>query len=447
MEFLKRKLMYCFALVFGAIAQSFRCNASGFDSIGGTYDDQTGFAFDKMNWIRMRTANIFGLLSSDSERYTKFAGAGPTLDGTGIIVRRQIDSGDEVRYTMQEHMKGTGSFGTLPYKRGEFLRWKQTKARVNKVKSPSIPIQSEEDQKRVLASITNIPESARKEVIEWHGDEYEFEAFQGIIEGASDSVLKTTAEGGLGHSLGVGAGGGAGVPLMCKNFYTPDTGFIAYNSTVATYNGLVNDAINGIDADAADMVTLNALEMIISNLDDIKFWRPTVGGVQYKAIMACDPALYLRINNLLRAYQKDALPRAKNHPIFQYTSGIEFLDCLFLNAQNLKKLRPAYSSTLGRPLFGPSTTQYDHRDYVTSSTNALMLILGARAILEGYRESIKIVDDTGRFKDGMEIASNGNYGFTRGEFYAQDGETGADACVNHSTAVCAFYEPGVGVNY
>lgn len=413
----------------------------------GVKDAQVGFDYDKTLFYRMRTRTIVGALSRASKKVdSMYAGAGPSLDGQGVIVRKEITKGDLVRYTMQEHITGTPTYGDTIPQRGNFLKWKNTDARVNMITSPATPVQGEMDQKRVAHSITNIPGSVREEVIDWSAEEYERQFIIGQLYGASPSVLLPETEGGLGHTLGVGAGAGAGTPLMTKNFWTPDTGYVAYDSTAATYNTAVNNAVNGIDPDPDDMLSLVLLEQIVAGYDDIKIWAPTINGKKYKALNLLDPALYYRLNNLLRPYYKDALERGKKNPLFNYADTIEFMDCLFISMPNLKKFRMAYNSTNGYPDIGPGL-RTDHRNYTTTSKNAIMLTLGARSTLEGYDGSIKVKMDDGRFGRGAEYISETQCGFTRTEFYAKDGTTGADACVNHGSACQLFYEPGVGVNY
>jgi len=446
MEFLNQIFKNAFNTVVHAVINSFACYASGFDPIGGDYDEQTGFSFDKMLFMRARTRTIIGKLSGSAGVYDMYAGSGPSLDGSAAILRKEINSGDMVRFTMQEHMKGAPSYGDQPVTRGNFLEYKNAEARVNKVTSPSVLIQGEEDQKRVLDSITNIPGAAKEEVVAYHGEEMERQAIIAWLYGASPSVLLPQSEGGLGHNLGVGSGAGAGEPLMCKNFYTPDTGFLTYSSTAATFNSTVNDAINGIDADVGDMLSLIALKVDRAQLDKDKFWPLTIGGKKYVALKLMDSELFYRLDHLLGDDYRAARERGRDNPIFNLNHTIEYLDQLFINVPNLDKFRMAYNATNGYPDIGPGL-RTDHRDYVTTSKNALMLTIGARSLMEGYRGSIKVAEDTGRFKRGLEIMSEGSYGYVRGEFYAKDGSTGANACVNQTSRVSAFYEPGVGVNY
>lgn len=413
----------------------------------GVLDANTGFEYDATIFLKMRTRTIVGALSRASNKvYSKYPGSGPSIEGQGIIVRRNITKGDMVRYNMQDHISGTPTYGDSIPQRGNFLTWKNADARVNRITSPAIPVQGEMDQKRVMHSIKNIPMAVRGEVVDYMAEEYERQFLINFLYGASPSVLLPRTEGGLGHNLGVGAGAGAGVPLMQKNFWTPDTGYVTYDSTAATYNSAVNDAIAGIDPDADDMLSLVLLEQIISGYDDIKLWAPTINGKQYKACHLMDTDLYYRLNNLLRPLQKDAMPRGKDNPIFNYGNVIEFMDCLFIAVPNLKKFRMAYNGTNGYPDIGPGLRS-DHRNYTTTSKKAIMLALGAKATLEGYDGSVKVTPDIGRFNRGLEYIAESQFGFVRGEFYAEDGTTGADACVNQSSACQVFYEPGVGVNY
>jgi hypothetical protein len=200
--FVANQLKAAFMSVVWALVNTFKCNLNGFDSVGGTYDEQTGFGFDKMNFMRARARTIVGALSKGSEKtYNMVPGSGPSLDGSGIIIRKEITSGDMARYTMQEHMAGTPTYGDLPVKRGNFLRWKNAEVRINKITSPSIPIQGEEDQKRVRDSITNIPGAAREEVIDYHAEEYERQFLISLLYGASPSVLLPTDEVVLGIAL------------------------------------------------------------------------------------------------------------------------------------------------------------------------------------------------------------------------------------------------------
>lgn len=420
---------------------------ASFDSVGGSNDEQTGFAFDTQLFMEARTRTFIGSLSKPNDMVRDMNAGAQSLDGSQCIARKEITEGEEVRYTMQEHMTGVETYGDMPVQRGDFLGYKNQYARVNMIKTPAVPIQGEMAQQRVKKSITDIPASVKNEVIDYTAETMELQALGGLVWGASPSVLLPTSEGGLGVSLGVGAGGGAGVPLMPMHFWTPDTGKVAYSTTVATYNSSINDAINGIDASADDSVSLNKLKTLSRLKEKINFWPTVLNGKKYKAINLCDPDLWYRIDHLLATYYKDARERSANNPIFGITHQLEYLDELFISVPNLEKFRPAYNSGTGIPDFGPGI-RGDFRKYTTSSTNALMISISQRALVEGYNGSVRLTKEEGRHEDGLEIAARTKLGYMRGEWYAKDGRADTtNAAVCYSVFVSAFYEPGVGVGY
>lgn len=428
-------------------ASKFYKGQSSFDSVGGTNDEQTGFAFDKQLYMEARTRTFIGSLSKPNDMVRDMNAGAQSLDGSQCIARKEITEGDEVRYTMQEHMTGVETYGDMPVQRGDFLGYKNQYARVNMIKTPAIPIQGETAQQKVKASITDIPAAVKNEVIDYTAETMELQAIGGLIWGASPSVLLPTAEGGLGVTLGVGAGGGAGVPLMPMHFYTPDTGKIAYNTTVAAYNSSVNDAINGIDASADDSVSLTKLQMLSRMKEKINFWPTVLNGKKYKAINLCDPDLWWRINHLLKDYYKDARERSANNPIFGIDHQLEFLNELFISVPNLEKFRPVYNSATGVPDFGPGI-RGDFRKHVPSATTALMLTISQRALVEGYNGSVRLTKEVGPHEDGLEIAARTMLGYMRGEWYAKDGRADTtNAAVCYSVFASVFYEPGVGVGY
>lgn len=419
---------------------------ASFDSVGGANDEQTGFAFDKQMFMEARTRTFIGSLSKPSDMVRSMEAGSQSLDGSQCIARKEITEGDEVRYTMQEHMSGTPSYGDMPVNRGDFLGYKNQYARVNIIKSPGVPIQGEMAQQRVKASITDIPAAVKSEVVDYIAEEMELQAIGALIWGASPSILLPTSEGGLGVSLGVGAGGGAGVPLMPMHFWTPDSGKVAYNTTVATYNSSVNNAINGIDAAADDSVSLVKLKQISRLRERNKFWPTVLNGKKYKAINLCDPDLWYRIDHLLGDSYKYARERGADNPLFGITHQLEYLDELFISVPNLEKFRPAYNAS-GTPDFGAGING-DYRSYTTSSTNALMISISQRALVEGYNGSVRLTQKEGDHEDGLEISARTKLGYMRGEWYAKDGRADTtNAAVCYSVFVSAFYEPGVGVGY
>jgi hypothetical protein len=416
-----------------------------FDSHDGTYSAQTDFDFYKQLFYQARTRSLMADLSSTVGGVgQQEAFAGPNLSESGVIKRQKIDSGDMFRYTLEENMSGLPTYGDMPVRGGDFLEFKNMEARVNRIDSPAQRVVGDMSQQRVRGSIQNLPEETKRQIMDWCAEQMEYEGIPAFLEGGSPSVLKPTSQGGLGVNLGVGNGAGASVPLMNKHWYTPAAGFISYNTTPATWNSAVNTAIGNITSDATHRVTLNMLDIVRAKLDDER-WNPvSVMGKRYKAICGCDPDVVWRIKSLLKTDWTYARERGQSNPIFNVDYMIEKDDVMYFAWRNLKKYRPAANGTNLRPDFGPLATGQVPSKYSTSSTNGLMIFMGANALVEGYNDSITPHKDEGRFEKGLEVNAHFKLGYVRGEWYAKDGRTDVDAVENRSVLCAAVHEPGVG---
>lgn len=414
-----------------------------FDSVGGTYDEQTTYETDKQLFYSMRTRSLIADLSSTSGGVNEMESF-PGYDLNPVIRRKQITEGDMLRDTMVEAVTGLVTYGDMPVRAGGFLQFKNQEFRVNQIDSPAYQVVGKMSQQRVKKTLPDLPMETKRQAIEFMREELEFQAIPALLQGASPAVLTAVSSGGLGVSLGVGSGAGAGIPIMGKNWFTPDTGYITYNTTPATWNSTINDAVNGIDAAAADKFTLTFHEIIRGQLDTIP-WEPVgIGGKRYKAIAACDPDIMWRLKGLLATYNQYAMSRGSTNPLFNNNYQVELDDVIYFSWPNLKKYRPAYNATTVRPDFGPVTAGVDPRGYTTSSSYGLIIYLGANALLEGYNDELTTTVENYKHGKGWEVAAHIMEGFVRSEWYAKDGRTDATACENRSSLVAAFYEPGIG---
>lgn len=439
-----KKLLF---LLLGLFSTAMFADGVGrFDSIGGAYDEQTDFDFQKMLYYQMYTQSLISNLAARPGGTPGMrAFSGGLL--SPVIKRTKITIGDMLRYTMAEAVRGLVTYGDKQPSAGGFLQFKNREARVNSIKSPAFQVVGKMSQQRASGSITNIPETTKQQAISFGSEEMEFQAIGGILHGASDAALKTTANGGLGVSLGVGSGGGAGVPLMCKNFFTPDDGFLTYSTTVATYNSTVNTAINDIDAAAADMFTLAFHQKIRARLDDIKWESVSYGGKQYKAIAPCDPEIMWRLKRLLGAIDIYSDTRGlEQNRYYHALKPIELDEILYFSWPNMKKYRPAYNATTVRPDFGPLTAGTDPRDYSTTSSIGMVHYLGAEALWEGFNDQLKVTWNHAPHDGPQECVVHMMEAFGRSEWYAKDGRTDVAAVENRNSLTACFYEPGVGLD-
>lgn len=439
-----------------AICPAMPSGVGRFDSVDGTYDEQTGFSFEKTLYYQMRSRSIVGKLSragAPGAAATADMTAGDdslALDGSSAIARKKITEGDMVRYTLQEHITGMPTYGDRDVRRGDFLAFKNLEARVNQIDSPAIPVVGRMSQQRAAGSISDLPAKTRAEVINYMEEQYEYEYLFSMIGGASPSALKTSADGGLGVALGVNALGTAGNPLMGKNWFVRaadgSNSFPTYSTTPATWNGTINTALNAIPATSNGYLTLAILKALRARLDSINSRPLRVGGKMYKMVWLCDPELWYRIDHLLATYYQNARERSASNPLFDIDRQLAYLGMLFINVPNLEKLRPAYNSSTGIPDLGPGLTQ-DFRGYTTTSDLALMVGVGGDSVIEGYNDKISVTEEKGKHAKGLEIAAHMDLAFIRSEWYAKDGRTDVGAVYNDSSFVAAFYEPGVGTGY
>lgn len=417
----------------------------------GNQDQQVGFAFEKQLYMEARTRTIIGALSKDGAAggavTDSYAGAGPSLDGSAVIERKQITEGGYVTLSMQEHVTGMPTYGDSQHPMGDPLAYKNLRAFVNMINSPAIPVPGEMAQQRVKMSITNMPSSIKEEVIDYMAEQMEIEFLYSLLYGASPSILKAGADCNL--SLGINAGAGVGVPLMPRWWFDGFNGFSTYSLTPSTWNSTVNNAVNTLATQSTGIVALSDFQMIRNKLDTEKFWPIKFDGQKYKALALCDTEIWHRIHNLLGDSYKYAMPRGLDNPLFGVDYVLKYDGFMFIPVPNLNKLRPKYNASNGFPDFGPSMTT-DHRSYTNSETKGMIIFVTSKAVVEGYNGSIAVKTNTGKFEKGMDIAGRTQLGYVRGEWYAKDGRsTSTDLTLvrNYSSLVALFYEPGVGVSY
>jgi hypothetical protein len=422
-----------------------------FSSVGGTYDEQTNFDFERQLFYEALTQTFIGSLSKSHAKVEPMIAGGmdQSVDGSAAIWRKRISKGDMVRQTLQEGARGLPTYGDLAVARGDFLPYQNQEYRVNQIDSPAIPIQGRNSRRRAKFSLTDIPAEVKKAVIDWAAEQMEYEAIIGYLYGASPSVLKGTADGGLGAVLGIG--GSAGVPLCPRYFYTAQGGWSTYSTTQATWNLTVSDAVGAITQGAAGEVTLNMLKIIRRQLDKEHHQSMMLNGKKYKAVVLTDPDVWYRIDHLLGGTYQAARERAKENPVFGVDYQLEYLGMLFLNTPNLELFRAADDNTNNIPDIGPANganvLASDPRAFTPTNTNAWMIFLGAGSLLEGYDDAVWTTTETGRHGKGLEIGAHLDLGFKRGDWFAQDGRTAITAAISYGCTTACVYEPGVGTDY
>jgi len=442
MRFLTNKFLYSITLMLTQLV----CLSPGFnnqfDSRGGTFDYQTGWGWHMPVWYELTKQTFFSRFRSKTSQNETAGGKGVQAANSALFQRKLITKGDELQFTSHDAITGLVTYGDKFVNRGNAAGYKNLSARTNMIKAPAIPLPGTMSAQRAKFSINNIPAQTKQDIKNYFSDELEFQVLYTLFNGASPAILAPKSQGGLGARLGIGDGHTASVPLMGKNWYTNDGGFIAYNNTHATWNSTVNDAINACTV-TADQITLAAVRRLRAHLDTIPWTGATFGGKRYKAISFCDPELWYRLDSLLDTKYQAARERSATNPTFGVDYDLEYNGILFVNTPNMDKFRPSYSSALSRPLFGPTFAE-DPRTYTNSSDIAAMVLMGDSAVFEGYNGGLAFTRKLGDHSDGNELSARTQVGYIRGEFYANDGRTTDDQVYSPSMAFAAFYEPGVG---
>lgn len=415
-----------------------------FDSIDGTYDEQTSFGFGPTVYTEARERTILGALSKGRDDVSQMiAGGKPvSIDNTACIVRKEIKAGDMVRFTMEEAVKGMPTWGDSDVQRGDYVVYKNLEARVNTIKSPAIPLPADMSLQRAKLSLMDPKGRLRRQVVDYMAQELEYELLIAGHYGASKAALRSEDDGGLGINLGVGSGVGAGTPLMPKNFYCVDQGFPTYTDVHATWNTNLNTYMSAITA-GADGLTILGIKTIRRQMDRIFFAPAYIDGVRYKAIGLCDPDLWYRLDHLLHDEYENAKPRRTDHEIFGVDHQLVYHGILFLNVPNMEKFRMGNQADPDYPSLGPGLTS-DPRDYSVTSSIASILFIGSGAFFEGYNGNIGITEERGYHGDGYEIGARTKDVFVRGEWYAKDSRASAAANTYcNSLMLASFYEGGV----
>lgn len=422
-------------------------NAGGpgyFDSVDGTYDDQTRLEFDPTLWFKARRRSIVGRLANAGRGQAAVSGMDAGLDmdlnGTPIIDRVKITQGDEVKRTLVEHAQGAPTYGDNAVRRGDFIAYQNMSARVNQIDSPAIPVQGRNARRRAAYSLKNIPGHVKQAVVNWMSEQQDFEFLYSLAAGGSPSIMNALADGGLAPTLGA-TGGTAGRQLMPYNTYVAGTGMVTKSATASTYNGSVNTALGNVGADATYIWTPKKASIIREALDDLYFPGCMFNGQQYKAVALVDGPMWYRINYAMRDWYLQAKPREGKNPIFDLQHVVEFEDIIYVNVPNLKKMRLAAGASY--PSVGNGMT-CDYRTFTPTSELSSIFYLGGRAVVEGYDAAITITEEKGEHNKGLEYSGHMDLGYMRSEFYAKDGRTDTGAVYNDSMLMAVFYEPGVG---
>lgn len=405
----------------------------------GTKDYVVEFETEKNIANEFRFRSAFGKLSKPMTTMT--VGSGPEqrdidVGASAAIWSKEITTGDEVRFTMEQNMVGAPTYGDAEVRVGSYLAYLHQNIILNKTDSPAIPMVEDMSRQRIKALISNHDSRIRNQISMWFAEEYTFKALDGYWRGMSRDLSEPKADGGRGLDIGLGAG----VQVSPENFIVAGSGLVSGTSGTSAYEDNVEAALNGLSDTAGDYIS----RAFIHNLRYMASQQKVapIMGDDGREQWYCptDPHLLARLTQpgevLYEAWKLAAERSKANNPVFGHGS-LELDGFVFFPEERLKLFRPITSS--GSIVWG--STAKDRRNVTVSSNIALMMVLGNGAMIEGHNGVVDITLDEGRHGKGKTLAGHVKQSLMRARWQPKDGRTGL--VVNQGALACAFYEPGL----
>lgn len=360
-----------------------------------------------------------------------------TLDvGVSAAINyKEVTTGDEVRFTMEQQLRGAPAYGDAAVPTGDYLAYLHANVILNQIKTPAYPIPEEMSLQRVADVITSPESQLRNAITLYLAEEYVLQAYTGLLKGASPNLLAAKALGGRALDLGRGAG----IQVSPQHFIVAGNGFVSGVAGGNTFETNLKTDLGTLTDTAGDYISREFVHNLRPALTQKKIGS-IEDGEREKWYAMCDPDLLTRLTNpngeLYKAW-RDAMERGKSNPVFGH-AALELDDIVFFPDPWLKKFRPDITGA-GDVVWGAN--QDDKRDFEPTSKIALMCIFGSQCLLEAHNGSVRMTSDTGRHGDNKTIAARIKQSFMRARYVPKDGRTGIN--VEQGGLVCAFYEPGL----
>lgn len=407
-----------------------------------THAEIVRFKVQKEIFYKTTWRTLFGKLNGGravKAQKMLFEGGVANVDvgNSSIVQEKNIDTGNEIRFTMMEQLDGDAKYGDEAVASGDYAEYKHSKCWVNQIDSKAWQLPGRCSLKQAKEVLTNPKGDLLNMISLWASQEMDYDAVRAALMGASRGLLKTD-EGGLGITL---PGASAGQFRSCYNFYVPGTGLVTASRTRATHETNVATALDTLANSAAYHFDLGEHDIIGNLVEDNYITPPTVGGKEYKAIVIIDRALLWRFaarSGTFETIAKEARERGKGNPALDHVEHVELDNILYIPYRALEAFKPSTSG--GYPVYGPGIGS-SPRNYSNTSKIRLALIMGARSLLRGRDKRIWITTEEGKHGKGVEFAAHWDDGWTRNEWDAKDGRTEME---NPHMIVGAWYDAGIG---
>ena len=392
-----------------------------------------------------RYRSAFGKLSKPMGQMTVGSGPEQRSEDVGVsaaIWSKEITTGDEVRFTLQQRMKGSPTFGDAEVRTGSYLAYLHQNIYLNQIDTPAIPLPGAMSNQRVRETIANPESNIRAEIPMYLAEQYSIDAIEAYLRGSSMNLMAPKNIGGRAIDIGLGAG----VQVSPENFIVAGSGVVSGTSGTTAYETNLAAALDGLNsATTTHRISRGMIHELRAQVSQFKIGGIDVGGVE-KWYCPIDPILLSRLTAVggdLYLAWRDAAQRGDKNPVFGH-GALEVQDFIFFPEPWLQTFRPDKTqATAGVVQWGPSLT-YDRRELTSSSTIMLCMVLGSGALLEGHNGSVSITSEVGKHEKGMEISGHIKQSFMRSRWLPKDGRT--DTVLNQSSMCVAFAEPGLTFN-
>lgn len=413
---------------------------------------------EKAMFYEYRKRSAIGKLSKPVKSQTFNDGSRQgTMDvaQSSVIATKKITSGDEARFTLEQNIVGSPTYGDVDVRTGDYLSYLHQSVLLNKMDTPAIPIQEDMSTQRVADSIGNQEGAVRRQINMYMAEEYVFDFYRAAFRGMSQGISIEQSKGGLHKDLGRGPG----VSVSVENLVIGGRGAVSAptgvdQASLDAYEQRIVDELTAADSAIGALtdyeaqrqygVTRSFISDIRDYISDQNIKGVDVGG---REIWYCpiDPALLKQLTapggELYESWKQmmdrvgsmESKNNRVNNPLAVDASMITLDDLVFLRDPYLKHFRPTYAGSA--PQWG--TPDLDMRKKFPTSNWAPMLILGETAVLEAHNGSVSTTFEPGKHGKGREIAAHQKISSMRSRWLPKDGRNTAP--LNQNSALCLFY--------
>ena len=359
----------------------------------------------------MRRKGVFGALSRTIPGKT----SAPTSDDRQMDVSKSAavleqvlgdQDGDEVDWSIIKRLVGAPTFGDrVPGKGGYLDVWHQ-RVRLNITRSDAFQLRGELDLRRLENGLfVKEMEAVKDQIVLWHAERAEHDHIKAFLAGASDNLLATTAEGGLGLDLGAGPG----VPVSPLNIIVRGTGVIG-GATLAAREANLLTALAGLSsASSAHLLTVAALQEASEELSISGSFKGIDMGGEEKFIYVAPSVARFTLAGPSSTYvdmSKYQAQWGENHP-FLKMQAISVSKFLVVFDDTLAKYAPDVSGS--RVVWGKDTPLFQSWSYKdlpsAQRQRGVGLVLGEAALRTASSKAMEFTEETGPHGVGREISA------------------------------------------